>query len=410
MPMPLRFPSFPSSFGHVPRTAAGVVFTLGSLLGCGNAEPLCTAADVTLSLPAADALYWWAGDTTPSRTYAVTRTGDSVCRLEASSDTPGVSAHYDATAGELHVDFSETQTPAGRHAVELTLAGEDVSASLTLDLRYLPTPPDDATRHVLVLGVDGLRPDAIEPADAPVMDMLFAHGAGTLEATTQLTGDTVSGPGWASILTGVEVERHGVTSNETAVMEAIDRSVPTLLGAAFDEGLATGLIVHWLQLPLLVEDGPAQGFRLGDDAIVASTAVRFLGAPRDLLFLHFDDCDHAGHATGYGPENPDYIAAVEGVDRHFATVIDGVLARETYASEAWLFVLVTDHGGEGTAHGARNAINQTIPLLFVRPGMTPATLAGASHMDVAPTVLRYLGVDTGASYDGQVVDEALPAL
>ena len=44
----------------------------------------------------------------------------------------------------------------------------------------------------------------------------------------------------------------------------------------------------------------ARGFRLGDDVIVASTAVRFLGMPRDLLFLHFDDCDHAGHATGYG--------------------------------------------------------------------------------------------------------------
>jgi len=410
MTMTLCTRSRASSPRIAPNAVAWVALLFGPLLGCSEAAPLCTAEDVTLSLPATDSLYWWAGDATPARTYTVTRTGDSACRLEASTNTPGVSAHYDAVAGELHVVFAETETPAGRHAVELSLAGEDVRASLTLDLRYLPTPPDDATRHVLILGVDGLRPDAIEPAEAPVMDMLFAHGAGTLEASTHLTGDTVSGPGWASILTGVEVERHGVTSNETAVMQAIDRSVPTLLGAAFDEGLATGLIVHWLQLPLLVESGPAQGFRLGDDAIVASTAVRFLGAPRDLLFLHFDDCDHAGHATGYGPENPDYIAAVEGVDRNFATVIDGVLARETYASEAWLFVLVTDHGGEGTSHGARNAINQTIPLLFVRPGMTPATLADASHMDVAPTVLRYLGVDSSASYDGTVVDEALPTL
>lgn len=406
----LRLPTSSPSLARAVSRVVPVLLSASSLLGCGEAQPLCTAADVTLSLPATDALYWWAGDPTPTRTYAVARTGDSACRLEASSDTPGVSAHYDALAGELHVDFSEAQTPAGRHAVEVALEGADVRAALTLDLRYLPTPPADATRHVLVLGVDGLRPDAIEPAETPIMDMLFAHGAGTLEASTQLTGDTVSGPGWASILTGVEVERHGVTSNETAVMEGIDRSVPTLLGAAFDQGLVTGLVVHWLQLPLLVEDGPAQGFRLGDDAIVASTAVRFLGAPRDLLFLHFDDCDHTGHATGFGPSNPDYIAAVEGVDRNFATVLDGLLARDTYASEAWLIVMVTDHGGEGTAHGARNPINRTIPLLFVRPGMAPATLAGASHMDVAPTVLRYLGVDTGATYDGEVVDEALPAL
>ncbi len=378
------------------------------LLACSDDAPLCTAEDVTLSLPEGGPLYWWAGDATPSLSYVVTRTGDATCRLEAVTDTPGVSAQYDAVSGELHVDFSPTETPAGRHAVQVTLAGQDVSAALALDLRYLPEPPEDATRHVLILGVDGLRPDAIEPADAPVIDMLFAHGAGTLEASTHLTGDTVSGPGWASILTGIEVERHGVTSNETPVMAAIDRTVPTFLGAAFDAGLATGLIVHWLQLPVLVESGPARGFRLGDDVIVASTAVRFLGMPRDLLFLHFDDCDHAGHATGYGPSNPDYIAAVEGVDRNFRTVLDGVLARETYASEAWLFVMVTDHAGEGTSHGERNPINSTIPLLFVRPGMTPATLTDGSHMDVAPTVLRYLGVPSDADYDGEVVPEALP--
>lgn len=387
-----------------------VLLATASLTACGGSVPLCTAAEVSLGLPEDHALYWWAGDATPSQTYAVARTGDSACRLEASTDTRGVSADYDAASNELRVAFSPSETPAGRHTVQVTLAGADVSAELAIDLRYLPTPPEDATRHVLILGVDGLRPDAIEPADAPMMDMLFAHGAGTLEASTQLTGDTVSGPGWASILTGIEVERHGVTSNETAVMEGIDRSVPTFLGAAFDAGLGTGLIVHWLQLPLLVEQGPAQGFRFGGDSIVASTAVRFLGEPRDLLFLHFDDCDHTGHATGFGPTNPDYIAAVEGVDANFTTVIDAVLARETYATEEWLFVMVTDHGGEGTAHGARNAINRTIPLLFVRPGMTPVTLTGASHMDVAPTVLSYLGVSTEATYDGQVVVEALPSV
>ena len=191
-------------------------------------------------------------------------------------------------------------------------------------------------------------------------------------------------------------------------MQGISRAVPTLLGAAFDAGLATGLIVQWLQLTFLVEAGPAAGFGFGTGAGVAQTAVRYLASPRDFLFLHFDDCDHAGHATGYGPENPDYLAALEGVDAQLATVLDGVLARPNYADEAWMFVLVSDHGGEGTNHGARDALNRTIPLLFARPGMSASTLASATHMDVAPTVLRYLGVDSTAAYDGRVVTEALP--
>ncbi len=72
-------------------------------------------------------------------------------------------------------------------------------------------PADDAPRRAMVIGIDGLKPDAVAVADTPWLDLLGTQGAYTDAATTQLTTATVSGPGWASILTGVEPTANGIT-------------------------------------------------------------------------------------------------------------------------------------------------------------------------------------------------------
>ena len=45
------------------------------------------------------------------------------------------------------------------------------------------------------------------------MDSLIDNGLSTMEAMTQYSGVAKSGPGWHSILTGVEPHKHGVKSN-----------------------------------------------------------------------------------------------------------------------------------------------------------------------------------------------------
>ena len=47
------------------------------------------------------------------------------------------------------------------------------------------------------------------------------------------------------------------------------------------------------------------------DDQVASAAVRLLAQSQsDVLFLHFDEVDLAGHEYGYGPGSPRYIEAI----------------------------------------------------------------------------------------------------
>ena len=68
-------------------------------------------------------------------------------------------------------------------------------------------------RYALIIGIDGVRPDALVAASTPAIDQLIANGLSTMNATTQLSAATSSGPGWMSILTGVEPSKHGVYSN-----------------------------------------------------------------------------------------------------------------------------------------------------------------------------------------------------
>src|SRR5690606_16950556 len=59
----------------------------------------------------------------------------------------------------------------------------------------------DLVPKVIVVGIDGVRPDALRDAPTPVMNTLIASGAFSERARTGVP--TLSGPSWASMLTGV---------------------------------------------------------------------------------------------------------------------------------------------------------------------------------------------------------------
>ena len=72
-------------------------------------------------------------------------------------------------------------------------------------------------KRVLIIGMDGTRPDALLQAKTPTFDRLIREGAFTDQANIlgerYQKNDTISGPGWSSILTGVWADKHGVQDN-----------------------------------------------------------------------------------------------------------------------------------------------------------------------------------------------------
>src|SRR5687767_5966915 len=74
------------------------------------------------------------------------------------------------------------------------------------------------TKRVLIIGIDGCRTDALQAADAPHLHQLAREGAMAVNTTIlgdRVTGaDTVSGPCWSNLLTGVWPDKHGVKDNK----------------------------------------------------------------------------------------------------------------------------------------------------------------------------------------------------
>ena len=66
--------------------------------------------------------------------------------------------------------------------------------------------------NVVVIMVDGLRPDALKHAKVPTLDGLIKRGASTMKARTVEPSLTL--PAFASMMSGLPVAQHGVDWNE----------------------------------------------------------------------------------------------------------------------------------------------------------------------------------------------------
>lgn len=249
--------------------------------------------------------------------------------------------------------------------------------------------PEDSTgplpRRALVIGVDGVRADAFGQANTPSFDAAFADGALTLAASTQRTGVTVSGPGWTSILTGREVEDHEVIDNDSL----LDRALPIFTELVQDMGAPVAVVANWEGIVLIVGAASVDVMLpVPTDAEVGAGLAELIDdGEHDLYFAHFDDVDHAGHDSGFSPDNPSYLAAIEGVDATAAAALERVRADTAHQ---WLILLCSDHGGSGTSHGALDDENRTIPLAMAGAGIAGVP-ANPNHMDVAATVMDWFG-------------------
>lgn len=257
------------------------------------------------------------------------------------------------------------------------------------DPDVVPTiPPDTRPRRVLVLGADGVRPDALDVASTPALDRLAApDGLRVDDAITQQQVPPYSGPGWGSLLTGQPPMTHGVLNNDMVTLR--DPDVPTFVEVAFEAGLETAVVAHWTGVPLIIGLENTSSLVTGDDAEVGAEVLRRVQEEDDdLIMVHFDDPDHAGHATGFSPDNPDYVAAIAGVDAHVAPILDAVLAD---AASRWRVLFVTDHGGLGTGHGEMVPEVRTIPMRFWGEGIADRG-EGWRQEDIFDVVMSWLAL------------------
>lgn len=250
-----------------------------------------------------------------------------------------------------------------------------------------------SVKKVLFIGIDGVRTDALQQANTPGIDSLLTQSY--VSWNTDRGPYTVSVPGWTSILHGVWPAKHGLTEN--SFKHNHYQRYPDFFTRAKNgnPNLSVASLTHWDDfLKITSMEDFAQ--RYSSDVDLKTAAISKLqDCCPDVLLLHFDDPDHAGHTYGFSPTIPAYLQAIETVDAYIQEIMTVIRNREQVYNEEWMIVLTTDHGGEGTGHGGQDDLPQTRKVWsIVRiPNLTNTVLqTSANSVDILPTMLYWLGI------------------
>jgi predicted AlkP superfamily pyrophosphatase or phosphodiesterase len=262
-------------------------------------------------------------------------------------------------------------------------------------------PSRETPSHVIVISMDGARPDAILQVDAPVLHRLAATGAASWQAQTILPSVTV--PAHASMLTGLDVAEHGINTN-TYNTEKL--GLPTFLSIAAENGYATAMIVGKNKLEQLhYPDTVAYTFATSGDRSVIDAAIVALDNGAQVLFIHMPNPDYFGHLSGW--MSPQYLAELPNTDAQIGRLLAALDERQIRAST--LLIITADHGGHDRIHGADIPEDRLIPLIINGFGVQAGVeLENASITQVAATVLYALNLPIGEDMATPLIEAFIP--
>ncbi len=307
------------------------------------------------------------------------------------------------TATRVISEYPPTSTPSSTPTFAPTETPLP-AATPTLSETSTPVPPSANSadiEQVVIISIDGLRPDALDRANTPVLDDLRTVGA--YHPAAQAVLPSVTLVNHASMLSGMSPEKHGIDWN-LYDPDLGKVNGPTLFTVARDHGLTTAMVVGKPKLEHLVLPGSVDSYVYAGflDVQVVDQAVGVIeaGLP-DILFIHLPDVDSAGHATGW--MSAGQFLAISHTDGLIGQVVEAL--RLGQYLESTLLIVTSDHGGVDKAHGGDSPEERHVPWLAVGPGVPSGlTLTDDIMMyDTAATALYALNIPIPDGWDGRPV-------
>jgi predicted AlkP superfamily pyrophosphatase or phosphodiesterase len=227
---------------------------------------------------------------------------------------------------------------------------------------------------------------------------------------------TSSSPNWASMITGVGPEQHGVTSNDwltnrfeiEPTVRAPQGMFPTIFGILREQRprAIMGCFHDWDAFGRLLER-QAVDFMEDSDGPTNATlhAIEFIRALQPMFtFIHLDHVDHVGHEVGHG--TPEYYESVDVADKLIGKVL---AALENAGRMSRSIILVTsDHGGVGKKHGDPTMAEIEIPWIIYGQGVKRGheIQTHVNTYDTAATIAHILALKAHPATIGRPIAEA----
>ncbi len=319
--------------------------------------------------------------------------------------------------------------------------------------------------RALILGIDGLRADALDLVislgKAPHIASLGAQGtkaycpslaaASCAKAHRAYDFDSSfsweTGPGWASVILGLDADRHGVKTNDhhdLKVFATTTKEYPSIFKILKDQGLKTaaaglssfltnfngalltpGVVDYECGAKLI---GPAvhphaksscnldyrKAFnsttKHRDDRIV-DQSLTWIESDAHLIMAVLDEVDGTGHAKGFDLGEA-YLRAIEEADARAGKILSAIALRAAKHNENWLVILTSDHGGHDASeqddahaalgpgeHGDVSGKDNIVPFIVASYGQKQIEFdnlpehTDVHHFDSFKTIARWFGLD-----------------
>ena len=257
-------------------------------------------------------------------------------------------------------------------------------------------------QRVVIVSVDGLRPDGITSQGSAVLPNFYRfrnEGAFTDAAKTDPNYSNTL-PNHVSMMTGREVvgaAGHNWTSNSTPpVGVTLHTNKGSYVSSIFDvvdaAGGTTSLYASKTKFSLFDASYPGKidDYTKNSDTsvLVPGFTTNLLANQWDLSFLHLRDVDSAGHSSGWGSAT--YLNAIQTADAQLGQLFDVIENNAALADTT--IILTSDHGGDGFDHDdASNPLNNTVPLYVWGPG----AVAGADLYALNPSRTTIRAMEVG---------------
>ena len=264
-------------------------------------------------------------------------------------------------------------------------------------------------KHVVIVGIDGMGAYH-KNADTPNMDRIFADYA--LTDVAQTYAPVASGPSWLSMMTGVDPYVMRVTKNaedNVAIKRYSDAlakydTLFTLVHDTYPDATIASITGYEPMQKYIWNDEDyiykqydyREWWSNAENTEKAVDYIENLDLSKpSFTFIYYIEPDSTGHKYEWGSEQ--FNSVLTECDAGLGAIFDACEARGML--DDTLFIMATDHGGEGTKHG----LIMTPAALTITLGFRGKTVNNVKDFnmifrDIAPMVVEAMGLQPGSKW------------
>lgn len=252
--------------------------------------------------------------------------------------------------------------------------------------------------RVILILVDGMRPDALE--QVPAAQRFARRSTHTFAGRTVFPSVTL--PCHMSLFHSVDPGRHGTTTNNFVPQV---RPIYGIFEELALKRKKCAMFYDWEELRDIGLPGAlaksiflslgVYGYQQADDMLTDAAIETLRKEKMDFIFLYLGAPDFFGHDHGWMSET--YMQSLQDAWKNIDRVMEEV-------GEDDVVIVTADHGGHDRTHGTELDEDMQIPFFMTGPGMEAGKeLTEFNIKDIAPTVLKLFDIPVPEVWEGKAL-------